>query len=423
MNGHLEEFQEICQELQYEEKRLLPLCAAENAISPFGKIPLDSFIQEKYIMGGIISLETKHNFMEAEHLFKFYSLLNRQCFELFQSNYSDARTLSGVNAVMILLMSLFQPGSTLLISSEDSGGHGSMPLICHRLGIKFIYAPFDYEIMDFDYEKIKALRQKVKIDGMLICPSDILFQPSLQNLEVSEDFIIIYDATQTLGLIAGKSNSNPFHFFSNEVPFVLMGATHKTLPGPTSGLIMTNNQKLMNLIDTKINPDYLRNVQFHQILSLILVLIEMEMFGEQYSKQIIDNANKLGRYLEKRGVQVIRARNDLYTDTHQIFISMKENEIMRFLHRSQSHGISLNGRYKRLYRDSGIRIGVQQITRHGWEENEFEQLADVFYQLTQDTYNYDEVEKKLNILRSKKDVHYTFSEQTYHDVFNCLHDG
>lgn len=190
-----------------------------------------------------------------------------------------------------------------------------------------------------------------------------------------------------------------------------MGATHKTLPGPTSGLIMTNNQKLMNLIDTKINPDYLRNVQFHQILSLILVLIEMEMFGEQYSKQIIDNANKLGRYLEKRGVQVIRARNDLYTDTHQIFISMKENEIMRFLHRSQSHGISLNGRYKKLYRDSGIRIGVQQITRHGWEENEFEQLADVFYQLTQDTYNYDEVEKKLNILRSKKDVHYTFQSK------------
>ena len=47
-----------------------------------------------------------------------------------------------------------------------------------------------------------------------------------------------------------------------------------------------------------------------------------------YKRQIIDNANKLGRYLEKRGVQVIRARNDLYTDTHQIFISMKENEIM-----------------------------------------------------------------------------------------------
>ncbi len=65
MNGNLEEFQKICQELQYEEKRLLPLCAAENAISPFGKIPLDSFIQEKYIMGGIIRLETEHNFMEA----------------------------------------------------------------------------------------------------------------------------------------------------------------------------------------------------------------------------------------------------------------------------------------------------------------------------------------------------------------------
>ena len=41
----------ICTELSEQENKLLPLCAAENAISPFSKIPLDTFLQEKYIMG------------------------------------------------------------------------------------------------------------------------------------------------------------------------------------------------------------------------------------------------------------------------------------------------------------------------------------------------------------------------------------
>lgn len=422
INYHLKKFKEICEKLKREEKRFLPLCAAENAISPFGKIPLDSFIQEKYIMGGIRKLDTEHNFMEAEHLFKFYSLLNKQCFKLFQSHYSDARTLSGVNAVMILLMSLFKEGSSLLILSEDSGGHSSMPIICKRLGIKTIPAPFDYEKMDFNYEKIKLLRQSQSINGILICPSDILYQPSLQNLEQTEDFYIIYDATQTLGLIAGGVNLNPFHSFSDKIPFVLMGATHKTLPGPTSGLIMTNNTKLMDVIDTKINPDYLRNVQFHQILSLILVLIEMEMFGNEYSKRIIDNANMLGYQLEQKGMEVIRIQNGKYTDTHQLFLHMSPNKITRFISRCQKYGISLNSRYKKLYHDSGIRIGVQQITRHGWGEDELKILAKIFDYIRQDSFNENEIIKNINLLNSKKNFYYTFDKKTYLEIYASLHD-
>ena len=42
----------LCTELSIQENKLLPLCAAENVLSPFSKIPLDTFLQEKYIMGG-----------------------------------------------------------------------------------------------------------------------------------------------------------------------------------------------------------------------------------------------------------------------------------------------------------------------------------------------------------------------------------
>ena len=69
-----------------------------------------------------------------------------------------------------------------------------------------------------------------------------------------------------------------FPFISNcKQKFILMGATHKTLPGPTCGLIMTNNLDLAHQFDTLINPDYLRNSQLHHIFSLILTLMELEI--------------------------------------------------------------------------------------------------------------------------------------------------
>lgn len=49
-----DEFYKLCEKV-YEpitnfEKSCLPLCAAENEQSEFTKIPLKSFIQDKYIM-------------------------------------------------------------------------------------------------------------------------------------------------------------------------------------------------------------------------------------------------------------------------------------------------------------------------------------------------------------------------------------
>lgn len=421
-SSHLDTILDLCRNLQKNERRLLPLCAAENAISPFGRIPLDSFIQEKYIMGSVRKLDAVHNFMEAEQLFGFYELLNEQCFTLFNSRYADARTLSGVNAVMLVLMSLFHAGDTLLISSEDSGGHSSMPLICKRLGINTIQAPFDYETMDFDYEQIKKLRRERTVNGILICPSDLLIQPHLERLQPTENFVIIYDATQTLGLIAGKENPNPLNYFDDTVPCILMGATHKTLPGPTSGLVLTNTQQIADQLDTRINPDYLRNVQFHQILSLMLVLAEMETYGADYSARIIENANTLGGLLDNWGFDVIRLRDKRFSDTHQIFISMSSDKIPQFLKRCFDHGIALNARYKKLYRSSGIRLGTQAISRYGWEATELKILAEVLYMLTLETYDKEEVENRLVQLRCKKQFKYTFSSEEYEMFYSSLHD-
>lgn len=125
--------------------------------------------------------QNENNFVGSKNLYEIYELLTRQCNKLYGCKYADARTLSGVNAVMTLLMSLFSTGDTILISSEECGGHGSMPKICRRLGINTIEMPYDYDAYDFNYEEINAILASQKIDGILICLSDLIIMPQLKK--------------------------------------------------------------------------------------------------------------------------------------------------------------------------------------------------------------------------------------------------
>lgn len=417
---YFEDLVNLCTELSTQENKLLPLCAAENVVSPFSKIPLDTFLQEKYIMGGVINYQEQSNFVGSKKLYKIYELLTRQCNKLYGCKYADARTLSGVNAVMTLLMSLFSSGDTILISSEECGGHGSMPKICHRLGINTIEMPYNYDIYDFDYEKMNELLRAQKINGILICLSDIIIMPQLNKINLPEDCVLIFDATQILGLIVAKSMENPLQWFTDKQKFILTGATHKTLPGPTCGLIMTNNLELANQFDTLINPDYLRNSQLHHIFSLILTLMELETYGQQYCSLIVNNANVLAKALVKYDFNIIKA-SPKYTYTHQIFISMPENDAEKFYNKCLDYGVSINLRNKQLYKTCGLRIGTQEISRYGWNEAEMLIIAEILRDIRDNEQFSQDISQKINMLSSNKKICFTIDNNYYDMIYTQLH--
>ena len=411
---------ELSTELIQQENKMLPLCAAENVMSPFSKIPLDTFLQEKYIMGGTLNYQIGNNFIGSEKLYKIYKLLNQQCKRMYQCEYSDARTLSGVNAVTTLLMSLFSAGDTLLICSEECGGHGSMPKICHRLGIRTIELPYDFEIYDFDYDKSNDLLSHEKIDGILICISDIIKMPQLCNFHLPDKCTLIFDATQILGLIATNNLENPLKWFDSSQNFILMGATHKTLPGPTCGLIMTNNLKLAQKFDNLINPDFLRNNQLHHILSLILTLMELEVYGKEYSDLIIENANSLASYLEEAEFDVLNV-SPKYTYTHQIFVSMPYYSAKSFYAKCAEYGVSINLRNKKLYKPCGLRIGTQEISRYGWKNKEMLIISDILKDIRDNKDIVPDTLEIINHLSNQKQICYTFGKELYDQLYDQLH--
>lgn len=410
----------LCTDITNQENKLLPLCAAENVVSPFSKIPLDTFLQEKYIMGGVIEYQKHSNFVGSKKLYEIYALLSRQCNKLYGCKYADARTLSGVNAVMTLLMSLFSAGDTIFISSEECGGHGSMPKICHRLGINTIEIPYNYDIYDFDYCKMNEILKSKKIDGILICLSDIIIMPELNKIALPENCVLIFDATQILGLIATKTIENPLKWFNDKQKFILMGATHKTLPGPTCGLIMTNNLKLAQQFDTLINPDYLRNNQLHHIFSLILSLMELEIYGQKYCNKTINNANKLGDALTTYDFNVIKIPPQ-YTYTHQLFLSMSKYAAEEFYNKCLDYGVSINFRNKPLYKTCGLRIGTQEITRYGWQDDKMLIIAEILRDIRDHKWFSQDISNRINELSSSKQLCYTIEKRYYDEVYNALH--
>ena len=419
---YFENLVNLCTDISTQESKLLPLCAAENVVSPFSKIPLDTFLQEKYIMGGVIEYQAQSNFIGSKKLYEIYKLLTCQCNKLYGCKYADARTLSGVNAVMTLLMSLFSAGDTILISSEECGGHGSMPKICRRLGINTIEIPYNYDIYDFDYQETNLLLKSQKIDGTLICLSDIIVMPQLKKIDLPKDCVLIFDATQILGLIATKCMENPLEWFDEEHKFILMGATHKTLPGPTCGLIMTNNLEFAHQFDTLINPDYLRNSQLHHILSLILTLMELEIYGHQYCSLIINNANTLAEALVKYNFNILKTPPK-YTHTHQLFISMQRDDAERFYNKCLDYGISINYRNKHLYKTCGLRIGTQEISRYGWQEAEMKIIAEILRDIRDNDQFVPDISDRINKLSLNKEICYTIENDYYDIVYTQLHNS
>lgn len=363
-NDYLKYLTDIYEEYREFDRDKIPLCAAENFVSPFAKQGLISCYEGKYV-SGYIHRDKEKDFIGSDYLEKVLLLANELANKLFHAKYNDFRSLTGMNTVALILMSMIDKNSKILITDPASGGHGSLPKLCNNLGIRYNSIPFDYEKMQIDYEQLnEILLNDHEISYLFFCQSDILQPPDLNKINLPQNVGIIYDATQTLGLIAGNVIPNPLE---NQKNIVLIGGTHKTFPGVTCGYVATNSEEIIQLINQNISPNFLRNVQVNNITSVCLSMIEMLRFGKQYANNIVHIANELGRELSTKKIYVKKISDKLFTQTHQIFIGNGMGSIDETYAYFRKFGITLNKRNTKYIQ--GFRIGVQEIARYGFQDH------------------------------------------------------
>ena len=257
---------------------------------------------------------------------------------------------------------------------------------------------------------MNEILEEEKIKFILLPPSDIIKPLSISQIKL-KNRILLYDVSQLLGLIAGKQIENPLQY-SNSI--IMFGGTHKTLPGPASGLILTNNPDLYFSIDKEINPKYMRHTQMHQVASLLFTLIEMSNFGKEYMESIVNLSNTLAAELEKYKFQVGKV-NGRYSYTHQIFIETSKTEMQTIFRNSILHRVTLNDKQKALFNGYGIRLGTQEIARYKWGKKEIESIALIINELRKQAPN----NKLINEIKSSlpdKHIYYTFPKEVYDEI-------
>lgn len=393
----------LSKEFKDYHERALPLCAAENVISPFANLPLSFGFQERYIMNNTYSFNMDDNFIGCEKLFPFYQMLSEICSRIFGAKYTDARPFTGMHCIDMIVKTVCKSGDKMMILDKEHGGHASVKPVVERLGIQVYSAPFNLDQNDLDYEAANEMIKKEGIKYVLLAPSDIIRPLNVEKIN-TDNCVLMWDCSQLMGLIAAGMCSNPLKTKRNVIMF---GGTHKTFPGPASGLILTNEKYLHDAMETEINPKFLRHSQMHQKISLLFAMIEFEKYGVDYMSHMVHCSNYLGQKLKELGFDIADI-DGCISATHQIFIRCSKEIMDTIYDNAYKCEVTLNKKHKSLFMGYGIRLGTQEIARYDWNDDALDIIADILKELTNKNLDVNNVKTKISKLPPKT-IKYAFS--------------
>ena len=192
--------------------------------------------------------------------------------------------------------------------------------------------------------------------------------------------LLMYDMAHVLGLV-GRHFQQPF----DEGADLVTGSTHKTFFGPQRGIIASNMSEgsryhaLWEKIEGEAFPGAVSNHHLGTLLGLLGSTYEMLAFREEYQQQVIANAQAFARALKEAGIHVMGDESLGFTQTHQVILEVGDARGPEMARRLEESNVVTN--YQALPTDSsfsdasGIRLGVQEMTRFGMKEEDFGRLA------------------------------------------------
>lgn len=299
------------------------------------------------------------------------------------AEFVNLKAVSGVSALTVALSALAKPWAVAYNLAERDGGHGSTRFIGNRLSLQMKDLPVDPATCTLDLGALARCLGTgprpalVYLDAfMCLFPVDL---PGLREV-VGPETVIHYDASHTLGLIAGGAWQNPLA----EGADTLGGSTHKTYPGPHKGLLATNDAGLAGLLDEHASH-FVSHPHPADVVALAVAAAEMDTHGQQYAHATVANARRLGAALAGRGFTVCGEKAG-FTDCHQLWIDiaplMDAEEASRRLFEA---GIVVNAiPLPHISAPAGLRLGVQELTWAGMREDGIDELAEVFTAVLRD---------------------------------------
>jgi glycine hydroxymethyltransferase len=300
--------------------------------------------------------------------------------EVFGAGFTEIRVASGAMANLYAFMATAKPGDKIIVPPPEIGGHVTHhgAGVAGLYGLKILAAPVNAAgyTVDLDGVRDLALAQRPKL--ITIGGSLNLFPHPVREIRSIADEVeawLLYDAAHMSGMIAGKAWQQPLE----EGAHLMTMSTYKSLGGPPSGLILTNEQELAKRLDRIAFPGMTANFDAAKSASLAMALLDWKVHGEAYARTMAETAKALAMALVDEGMAVHAAGRGC-TQSHQLALEAAPlgggQKAAKLLRRANILTCGIGLPIAAVEGDlNGLRMGTPEIVRWGMGPDDMPELA------------------------------------------------
>jgi len=355
----------------------IELIASENIVSKAVLEAQGSVLTNKYAEG----LPGKRYYGGCQYVDIAERLAIERVTKLFGCKFANVQPHSGASANAAAFMALLQPGDTFLGLNLAAGGHLTHGSPVNMSGKWFKPVPYGVRRDDhrIDIDEVRKLAQehrpKLIIAGGSAYPRIIDFRV-FREIAGEVGAYLMVDMAHFAGLVAGGAHPSPFPH-----AHVVTSTAHKTLRGPRSGFILTDDEDLAKKLNSAVFPGLQGGPLMHVIAAKAVA------FGEAlrpdfrlYAKNVVENAKALAETLKSKGFDIVSGG----TDTHLMLVDLRPKRLTgkvaeialgRAHITCNKNGIPFDP--EKPFVTSGIRLGTPAGTTRGFGVAEFRQVGEM----------------------------------------------
>lgn len=370
----------------------IELIASENYASKRVLEAQGSVLTNKYAEG----YPNKRYYGGCEHVDGAETLAIERAKKLFNAKFANVQPHSGASANAAVFLALMEPGDTFLGMALDQGGHLTHGSKVNFSGKNFnaIQYGLDQETGDIDYAEVRKLAQKHK-PKMIVAGFSAFMGIVDWKLfrEIADEVgaFLMVDMAHVSGLVAGGVYPNPVDF-----AHVVTSTTHKSLRGPRSGIILSNeDEEFQKKLNFAVFPGSQGGPLMHVIAAKAVCFKEaMTSDFRDYQKQIISNAKTMCEQFKSRGFNLVQKD----TENHLILMDLRNKKVTGKEVEELLGGVNITVNKNSIPNDpespfvtSGIRIGTPAMTTRGFKNDEAKKVVDLICDAIENKENSDEL--------------------------------
>ena len=364
------------------QRDTLEMIASENFVPRSVLQAQGSVLTNKYAEG----YPGRRYYGGCEHVDVIENLARDRAKEVFGAKYANVQPHAGAQANAAVLMALAAPGSKIMGLSLAHGGH-----LTHGMKLNFsgqLYEVAAYEVdaetmlVDMDAVREMALAEKpdVIIAGWSAYPRTLDFA-KFREIADEVGAKLWVDMAHFAGLVAAGLHPSP-------VPHadVVSTTVHKTLGGPRSGMILTNDLELFKKLNSTVFPGQQGGPLMHAIAAkaTAMKIAGTKQFRER-QQRTLEGAKILAERLtaedcKNAGVSVLTGG----TDVHLVLVDLRDSELDGQQAEDLLHEVGITVNRNAVPFDprppmvtSGLRIGTPALATRGFTADEFREVADI----------------------------------------------